>query len=267
MSISGLMVIRNGIRLGYPFVEAIASILKLCDEYIIVDYYSDDGTYEILLKLSYKNNKIKLLRSKWPQHSACGSAIAVATNEAMSLCNNNKIFYQQADEVYHENSLPHLYKFINLKTAKSVSFKFLHFRNGFNKIISNPTYNEALRIVSKEAHSIQDGFNFSGKIMPILKSDVHIWHVGWCFPWNICQKHVSHAALYPGVGGYENAKRICEDMLRSGNIDVNRLIHEIDRNYKLIHNKHGLPRYLKHLINDKQYNPEKSIEVLHKDIT
>jgi hypothetical protein len=34
--VSGLTIIRNGVRLNYPFIEAIRSVLPICDEYVVV---------------------------------------------------------------------------------------------------------------------------------------------------------------------------------------------------------------------------------------
>ena len=42
--ISGFMIVKDVLRQGYPFVEAIASALPICDEFLISDGYSTDGT-------------------------------------------------------------------------------------------------------------------------------------------------------------------------------------------------------------------------------
>ena len=49
--VSGLTIIRNGVRLNYPFIEAIRSALSICDEYIVVAGDSDDETLEALAAL------------------------------------------------------------------------------------------------------------------------------------------------------------------------------------------------------------------------
>ena len=64
-AISGFMIAKNVIRQGYPFAEAIASALPICDEFLISDGYSDDGTFEMLQKISSLNKKIKLSRTEW----------------------------------------------------------------------------------------------------------------------------------------------------------------------------------------------------------
>jgi len=63
MRVSGFSIIRNGIKYFYPFIEAIKSILPLCDEFILNVGDSEDATLEAALAL--KNDKIKIFESKW----------------------------------------------------------------------------------------------------------------------------------------------------------------------------------------------------------
>ena len=44
--ISGFTFIRNGVELGYPFIESIQSILPIVDEFVIAVGKSSDDTLE-----------------------------------------------------------------------------------------------------------------------------------------------------------------------------------------------------------------------------
>ena len=66
--ISGFMVLKNVLKTRYPFVESIAASLPICDEFLISDGYSTDGTFEILEKIAAINNKIKLFKARVAQH-------------------------------------------------------------------------------------------------------------------------------------------------------------------------------------------------------
>ena len=46
MKVSGFSFLRDGVKLGYPFVESIRSALPVCDEFIVAVGRSDDGTLE-----------------------------------------------------------------------------------------------------------------------------------------------------------------------------------------------------------------------------
>lgn len=266
----GFMVLKNGIRLGYPFIEAVTSVLSVVDAFLVIDHGSDDNTWETLQDFSKLNRKIHLERASWPQKSSCGSSIAVATNNGLKCClkkwpNIHKILYLQADEVFHEKDLKNLGEMFPNEFRAS-SFHFLHFRNGFDHVISNPTYQRAIRIISPGARSILDGYNFenAGKTG---NSHVTIFHVGWCFLRNICQKHVNHAALYPDSRPYLRAKKICSDMLATGQFSVDKLNTVIDQNYSFDRfDVNKLPAVLKHLLSLDLYNPRIGISVLGKRI-
>ena len=48
MKVSGFTFIRNAVKNDYPVVEAITSILPLCDEFIVMAGNSDDGTRQLI---------------------------------------------------------------------------------------------------------------------------------------------------------------------------------------------------------------------------
>ena len=56
------MIIKNGIKNGYPFLESIRSIIDVADEFLISDGYSDDGTYEYLEAAAEKYKNISQKR-------------------------------------------------------------------------------------------------------------------------------------------------------------------------------------------------------------
>jgi glycosyltransferase involved in cell wall biosynthesis len=59
--ISAFTVVKDALKQGYPFVESIASMLPICDELLVSDGFSKDGTYEILQKLETLNKKVQSL--------------------------------------------------------------------------------------------------------------------------------------------------------------------------------------------------------------
>ena len=50
---------------NYPFVESITSMLGFCDELVIVDGCSDDGTYETLEKMAAEDDRIQLYQNEF----------------------------------------------------------------------------------------------------------------------------------------------------------------------------------------------------------
>jgi glycosyltransferase involved in cell wall biosynthesis len=99
--ISGFTVVKDAIKQGYPFVESIASALPICDEFLISDGYSTDGTYEILQKISQLNKKVKVFRDEWTKRGL--TLITDISNNLRKKCKSPLLFYVQAPEIVHED--------------------------------------------------------------------------------------------------------------------------------------------------------------------
>jgi len=97
------MVIKDALKQGYPFVEAIASALPVCDEFLVSDGYSTDGTFEVLKKISSLNKKVKIFRSHWSKRGL--TIIADVSNDLREKCQSPYLFYVQAPEIVHENAV------------------------------------------------------------------------------------------------------------------------------------------------------------------
>ena len=98
------MVLKDVLKTGYPFVESIVASLPVCDEFLISEGYSTDGTYEVVQKISQLNKKVKVFRQKWPVVKRY-SVIAEVTNAIRAKCSNDYIFSIQANEVLHERNI------------------------------------------------------------------------------------------------------------------------------------------------------------------
>jgi len=62
MRLTGILTIKDGIYLGYPFLEAVLSIMPIVDEFLINDGGSKDGSLEILKKLKKPFLKLSFIK-------------------------------------------------------------------------------------------------------------------------------------------------------------------------------------------------------------
>jgi hypothetical protein len=129
--ISGFMIVKDVLGQGYPFVEAIASALPICDEFLISDGYSTDGTYDIVKKISSLNSKVKVYRCKWPDKKDL-TVLTDVTNEVRSKCRFKYIFSVQANEIIHEQSVPFIKALPDmLPTIETFSFPYIQLLNNY----------------------------------------------------------------------------------------------------------------------------------------
>ncbi|MCX8196621.1 MAG: glycosyltransferase [Acidilobaceae archaeon] len=106
--ITCFMVSRNLLSQGYPFVETIAQALPVCDEFLISDGLSTDGTYQVLEKIAQLNPKVKLYSEEWPREQSFARTLKVMTDRMLERCKGEYAFYVQANEVIHEKSWEYL---------------------------------------------------------------------------------------------------------------------------------------------------------------
>jgi len=190
MKVAGFTFIKNAIIYDYPIVEAINSILPLCDEVYVALGKSDDET-EALIRAIHPE-KIKILKTLWDEElKQGGKVLAVETNKAFQAIPNfyDWCFYIQGDEAVHEKYLPTIkeallaYK-IN-KNVDGLLFKYLHFYGSYNYIgNSSGWYKNEIRIIknNKKIYSYKDAQGFRKNnneklnVKPIL---AYIYHYGW----------------------------------------------------------------------------------------
>jgi hypothetical protein len=99
--VSGFTFVRNAVRLDYPVVESISSILPIVDEFVVNVGNSDDNTLELIRGID--SPKIRIVESRWnPNVSSGGYVLAQQTNVALFNCTGTWAIYLQADEAVHE---------------------------------------------------------------------------------------------------------------------------------------------------------------------
>lgn len=65
--LSGFVPVRNAISLDYCFQECVNSLLPVCDEVIICDSDSSDGTKEMIEEWETREPKIRVANWPWPR--------------------------------------------------------------------------------------------------------------------------------------------------------------------------------------------------------
>src|ERR1051325_10281998 len=98
MKVTGFTIIRNAIKYDYPVLEAIQSILPICDEFVVGVGNSEDGTLELIR--SIRSDKIKILESVWDDSKREGGLLlSIETNKVFDSIGKDSdwCFYIQSD--------------------------------------------------------------------------------------------------------------------------------------------------------------------------
>ena len=189
MKVSGVTIIRNAINLDYPIVEAITSILPICDEFIVAVGDSDDKTEELIKSIS--SDKIKLVHSLWDTTiREGGSVLAEETNKALDAVSSDTdwCFYIQADECVHEQYLPTVIAAMKTHLTNNavdgLVFNYLHFYGSYDYVAdSRKWYRTEVRVVRNDkrirSHGDAQGFRKDRAYLRVKPVDAYIYHYGW----------------------------------------------------------------------------------------
>lgn len=104
MTLAGILCIRNGDRLDYCWREAGQSLLGVCDELVICDCDSDDGTRQAMDEWAAREPRITLCNFPWTNPVATNKWWPEFQNYARQHAKSEWIIGLDADEILHENS-------------------------------------------------------------------------------------------------------------------------------------------------------------------
>jgi len=189
MKVSGFTFIRNAIKYDYPIVEAVKSILPICDEVVVAVGKSDDDT---LALMSGIDKKVRVIETEWDETlKAGGEVLAVETNKAFAAVDPTAdwCFYIQGDEGIHEQYLDTVYaamqQFRSNKQVDGLLFKYLHFYGSYDYIAnSSKWYRNEIRVIKrdKNIYSFKDAQGFrkgNNEKLNVKAVDAFIYHYGW----------------------------------------------------------------------------------------
>lgn len=190
MKISGFTFVRNAIKFDYPIVEAINSILPICDEVIVAVGKSEDDTLALIE--SIKSSKIRLIETIWDENlKTGGKVLAAETNKAFAAVSPDAdwAFYIQGDEVMPEEYLAEikaaLLQYKDDSRVEGFLVKYLHFFGSYNYVgDSRQWYRNEIRIIrnSKKITSYLDAQGFrtiDNKKLRVIALNACMHHYGW----------------------------------------------------------------------------------------
>ena len=190
MKISGCTIVRNAIRLNYPFEASVRSLIPICDEFIINCGDSEDSTLDLCERLQREfPTKVRLLRATWetgPQ--ADGFQLRHQTDRVVSECKGDWCFYLQADEVVHEEDLKNIRTLATLANndprIDGLVFDYLHFYGNYDYVIRGRNwYRREVRLfkLGRDIRAFRDaqGFRKRGKRLRATPARARIFHYGY----------------------------------------------------------------------------------------
>lgn len=211
MKISGFTFVRNAIKFDYPIVEAITSILPICDEVVVAVGNSEDGTLALIQSID--SPKIKIIETIWDDSlRKGGQVLAVETDKALAAVSPDAdwCFYIQGDEVVHEKYLPVIKKAMQDNLHKSqvegLLFNYTHFYGSYRYVgNAHRWYRREIRVIRNtgKVRSYKDAQGFrtvDNQKLKVKLIDAYIYHYGWVKPPEIQREKMKSSINFWGEG-------------------------------------------------------------------
>lgn len=231
MKISGFAIIKNAVMFDFPIVEAINSIIDICDEFIVVAGDSVDHTDELLATL--KSDKIKVIKTVWDtkKYKDKGQIFAHQTDLALKACSGDWCFYIQSDEVVHQDSLPLIkeacQKYLEDRRVEGFLLEYTHLWADYQHYVDalHFAYPREVRIVRNlpDMHSWRDaqsfriipGFDYENywqeegtRKLNCIRLNARLFHYGWsrdprCMKGKLNEQNTLHDPNYKPIEGID----------------------------------------------------------------
>lgn len=190
MKVAGFSFIRNAILYDYPIVEAIQSILPICEEVYIAVGNSEDNTFQLVQNIHPQ--KIKIIPSIWDDTlREGGKVLALETNKAFQAIPSDYdwCFYIQGDEVFHENGLETIYQLMKQElynpNVEGFLVNYFHHYGSYDYIATSRNwYRREIRVIRNNKNIISwkdaQGFRWKNhKKLKVKLTNTFIHHYGW----------------------------------------------------------------------------------------
>jgi hypothetical protein len=190
MNVSGFTIIRNAVKYDYPIVEAIKSVLPLCDEFVVAVGNSIDNTLELVKSID--SPKIRIIETVWDESlREGGRTFALETDKAFRAISPDCdwAIYIQADEAIHEKYYPAIReameKYKDDRLVDGLLFHYKHFYGSYDYVGESwRWYRREIRIVRNNwtTFSYRDAQGFRkwpNDKLRVKLIDAFIYHYGW----------------------------------------------------------------------------------------
>ncbi len=190
--VSGFTFIRNAILYDYPIVEAITSVLPLCDEFIVAVGNSEDATYDLIR--SIPSNTIRIINTEWDDSlREGGRVLALEADKALREISGDATWaiYIQGDEVIHEKYLPEIRRALDLygddREVEGLLFNYLHFYGSYDYVAdSRRWYRREVRVIRNlpgiVSYKDAQGFRLNDRKLNVKQVNASVYHYGWVKP-------------------------------------------------------------------------------------
>lgn len=186
-TLGGSLLIRNGCKFDYPFVQAIQCLLEFCDKVCICLVPTDDETDEIVYDLFKGNSKViirQMYDGDWQlMDFQAKHRLSIFTNYAIEMLDTDYVFNLQGDEIVDPGS----YKYIRLAMQEGQEGYLCNRINLWGSPYHQlnvehsrkPCSTEIVRLAKTCYRAYDDAESLAAPVVDKYLDKIKIWHYGF----------------------------------------------------------------------------------------
>ncbi len=183
-SLGGIMFVFNGIVHDYNFIETAKCLIEFCDQVVLLDAGSTDGTAEALSQFNDIQNVVVVTmgNSEWKKREG-KEKLSYFTNLAKSFLTTEYYINIQADEILHEDSYAAVRKAIATGYEAFVVKRINLWKDCNHRLDvpqnRKPCSTEIIRIAKTNYNSVDDAESIGAPAVNIFVNDIVFIHYGF----------------------------------------------------------------------------------------
>lgn len=182
--LGGTQFVIDGLTYDYCFRESITSLQEFCDEVVVVDAGSKDGTVDVLKGLENEKTKIIYLdREEWDGLHGWAK-LNHFSNKAIAELTTEWNFYQQSDEVVHESCYKDIRQAIERDGAAAYLVSRINLWNTPFQMLNvkgnrNPCSTQVVRLAKSQYMTGGDAESIYAPASTAFVDKIRLYHFGF----------------------------------------------------------------------------------------
>lgn len=181
--LTGITFAHNSVSQDYCLSESVASLKEFCDEVIVLDAGSIDGTTELISSFQDKRTKIILCSNEEWREQRGKEKLSYFTNKAIEQVDTEWIYYQQADEITHEQSYEWIRKAIEVGGEGYLVSRINLWGSPYKQLNvehhRKPCSSEIIRLTKRYYGAYDDAESIGAPASDAFVEHIRMYHMGF----------------------------------------------------------------------------------------
>ena len=231
-TLGGSLFAHNAVRFDYCLEEAIHSLAALCDEVVLLEAESDDGTVDVMQRVAGEYPHVTVYDHGLWECAPDKDRLNILANQAKDLLKTDWHFMLQADEVIHEKSFPAIRDAMASGKAKSYRVRRFNLYRDCQSMVRldlpngrKPCSDEPVRLALPSLNAGGDAESIvGGENCPDFTDRINVFHYGFVRRGDlILDKVIDMQGWFFGPGGQPD-RRVVEMKAKGEQFQYDRIM-------------------------------------------